>query len=97
MVAAAAATTQPCFAAQSTATQESQSTRRRWTPDGDAHLIFQWVKMEGKTQGWVAMQLGLVRRPCPALCSATSAGRRMPRLVKMAGSIQPNGCGLSGG
>src|SRR5438067_2000381 len=26
----------------------------RWQPDGDAHLIFQWVKMEGKSQSWVA-------------------------------------------
>ena len=33
--------------------------RRSWKPDGDAHLIFQWVKMEGKPQGEVAQMLGI--------------------------------------
>jgi hypothetical protein len=33
--------------------------RRPWKPDGDAHLIFQWVKMEGKSQGWVASALNV--------------------------------------
>ena len=33
--------------------------RRSWQPDGDAHLIFQWVKMEGKSQGWVASAFGI--------------------------------------
>ncbi len=36
----------------------SQATRS-WSPDGDAHLIFQWVKMEGKSQGWVASAFGI--------------------------------------
>jgi len=31
----------------------------RWTPDGDAHLIYQWVKFEGKTQTWVASAFGI--------------------------------------
>jgi hypothetical protein len=54
-----------CFASQNTATQHNTATaekeppRRAWKPDGDAHLIFQWVKMEGKSQGWVAMALGI--------------------------------------
>src|SRR5438105_4066654 len=34
-------------------------TRRPWQPDKDAHLIFQWVKMEGQTQSWVAAQFGI--------------------------------------
>src|SRR5262245_26448565 len=34
-------------------------TRRPWTPDGDAHLIYQWVKMEGKSQSSVADLLGI--------------------------------------
>jgi hypothetical protein len=38
-------------------TNDTQHTRRPWTPDGNDHLIFQWVKMEGKTQDWVATQL----------------------------------------
>ena len=33
--------------------------RRSWKPDGDAHLIFQWVKMEGKSQGLVASMLNI--------------------------------------
>jgi hypothetical protein len=37
----------------------AETPRRAWKPDGDAHLIFQWVKMEGKSQGWVAMALGV--------------------------------------
>src|SRR5438034_11483507 len=33
--------------------------RRSWKPDGDAHLIFQWVKLEGKSQGLVASMLNI--------------------------------------
>jgi len=36
-----------------------ENPRPSWKPDGDAHLIFQWVKMEGKTQGWVAQAFGI--------------------------------------
>jgi len=32
---------------------------RRWTPDGNDHLIFQWVKLKGHSQDWVATQLGI--------------------------------------
>jgi hypothetical protein len=32
---------------------------RRWSPDGTDHLIFQWVKLKGHSQDWVATQLGL--------------------------------------
>jgi transposase len=35
------------------------SSRRPWKPDGDAHLIYQWVKMDGKSQGQVAAMLGI--------------------------------------
>src|SRR6266850_671844 len=35
------------------------ASRRPWKPDGDAHLIFQWVKMEGKSQGEVASMLNI--------------------------------------
>jgi hypothetical protein len=31
----------------------------RWHPSGDDHLIFQWVKMEGKTQQNVASMFGI--------------------------------------
>src|SRR5436190_2501175 len=31
----------------------------KWQPNGDAHLIFQWVKMEGKSQSWVASAFGI--------------------------------------
>jgi hypothetical protein len=43
------------------ATAESVASlpRRTWSPDGDAHLIFHWVKMEGKTQSWVADAMGV--------------------------------------
>ena len=34
-------------------------TRRPWQPDQTAHLIFQWVKMEGQKQSWVAAQFGI--------------------------------------
>src|SRR5438874_7466075 len=34
-------------------------TRRSWQPNGDAHLIFQWVKFEGKSQSWVASAFGI--------------------------------------
>jgi hypothetical protein len=37
----------------------SQSARRAWQPDGDAHLIYQWVKMEGKSQSSAADLLGI--------------------------------------
>jgi hypothetical protein len=37
----------------------SPSSASRWTPDGDAHLIYQWVKFEGKTQSWVASAFGV--------------------------------------
>jgi transposase len=40
-------------------TAASTSPRRPWSPDGNAHLIFQWVKMEGKTQTWVADAFGI--------------------------------------
>jgi len=33
--------------------------RQPWKPDGDAHLIYRWVKMEGKSQGWVASALNI--------------------------------------
>jgi transposase len=32
---------------------------RIWSPTGDDHLIFQWVKMEGKTQSTVASMFGI--------------------------------------
>jgi len=35
------------------------SKRQPWKPDGDAHLIYRWVKMEGKSQGWVARSLNI--------------------------------------
>jgi len=38
---------------------EPRSLNPRWTPDGDAHIIFQWVKMEGKSQSWVAAAFGI--------------------------------------
>ncbi len=31
----------------------------RWSPDGDAHLIYEWVKMQGKTQLEVASMLNI--------------------------------------
>jgi hypothetical protein len=62
---------QLCFASQNTAsppltTHDSPlapsangkpRARQPWKPDGDAHLIYQWVKMEGKSQAWVASAL----------------------------------------
>jgi transposase len=42
---------------------ETNSTTNRqcrpWSPDANAHLIFQWVKMEGKTQSEVATMFGI--------------------------------------
>jgi hypothetical protein len=40
-------------------TNDNEHARRPWSPDRTDHLIFQWVKMEGKTQDWVATQLGV--------------------------------------
>jgi hypothetical protein len=67
MIASSASTAdQPCFAAQNTATQPATTatqphntatqprSRRRWTPSDNDHLIYHWVKMEGRTQDWVA-------------------------------------------
>jgi transposase len=33
---------------------EPRTLNPRWQPDGDAHLIYRWVKFEGKSQSWVA-------------------------------------------
>jgi hypothetical protein len=46
-------------AAAANASAQPQSPGRPWKPDGDAHLIYQWVKLEGKSQGWVALSLGI--------------------------------------
>src|SRR5262245_36608065 len=46
------ATTEPLTTHDSPLTPSRS--RRPWTPDGDAHLIYQYVKMEGKSQSWVA-------------------------------------------
>src|SRR5262249_55016765 len=46
-------------AAAADASAPLKACRKAWKPDGDAHLIFQWVKLEGKAQGWVAMSLGI--------------------------------------
>src|SRR5688500_13100276 len=32
---------------------------RAWRPNADDHLIYQWVRFEGKRQTWVAAQLGI--------------------------------------
>src|SRR5439155_11490303 len=40
-------------------THHSPNTSPRWQPNGDAHLIFQWVKFEGKSQSWVASAFGI--------------------------------------
>src|SRR5262245_52623103 len=34
-----------------------RSVHRDWTPSDRDRLVFQWVKFEGHTQGWVAEQL----------------------------------------
>jgi hypothetical protein len=33
--------------------------RPTWQPDAKDHLVFQWIKFEGKRQTWVAAQLGI--------------------------------------
>jgi len=34
--------------------QDRGALHLHWQPDGDAHLIYRWVKFEGKSQSWVA-------------------------------------------
>jgi hypothetical protein len=34
-------------------------TRQRWQPSPKDHLIFEWVKMDGQSQTWVATQMGI--------------------------------------
>src|SRR6266571_2587472 len=38
---------------------EPRTLNPRWQPTGDAHLIYQWVKFEGKSQSWVASAFGI--------------------------------------
>jgi hypothetical protein len=33
--------------------------RCTWSPDAKDHLVYQWVKFEGQTQSWAALQLGI--------------------------------------
>jgi hypothetical protein len=40
-------------------TTTARNTRRPWQPTDDDRLIFKWVKLDGKSQGWVASALGL--------------------------------------
>ena len=40
--------------ASSAPTAEKPRSRRPWTPDDNDHLIYHWIKFEGKTQDWVA-------------------------------------------
>src|SRR5438876_1130294 len=40
-------------------THHSPNTLPKWQPNGDAHLIYQWVKFEGKSQSWVASAFGI--------------------------------------
>src|SRR5215813_9508165 len=48
-------TTSAASAAHSPTLPPSHSqSASRWQPDGDAHLIYRWVKFEGKSQSWVA-------------------------------------------
>src|SRR5262249_53857839 len=51
-----AVTVSPAFPVSAAA---APSPRRPWKPDGDAHLIYRWVKMEGKSQTWVASALNI--------------------------------------
>ncbi len=37
----------------------TETTRQPWSPSGDDHLIFDWVKMQGKTQSEVASMLNI--------------------------------------
>ena len=40
-------------------TASAPESSRRWSPDGNDHRIFQWVKLKGHSQDWVATQLGI--------------------------------------
>src|SRR6478752_4986172 len=40
-------------------TPASPPTPATWTPSDRDRLIFQWVKFDGRTQSWVAGQLGI--------------------------------------
>jgi hypothetical protein len=51
--------TVPVAAASPCAGAEPQSPRRPWKPDGDDHLIYRWVKLEGRSQVWVAQAFGI--------------------------------------
>ena len=38
---------------------DKQRTRRAWAPDADDHLIYRWVKLDGKGQDFVAQCFGI--------------------------------------
>ena len=40
-------------------TTSAMPSNRAWSPSGDDHLIFEWVKMQGKTQSEVAGMFGI--------------------------------------
>src|SRR5687767_9518827 len=42
-----------------TSTTASSRTRQPWSPNGNDHLIYKWVKMDGKSQGEVAGMLNI--------------------------------------
>src|SRR3954462_4188094 len=58
MLAAPARPLSPSTAQESPPDHPPTASRRAaWKPDGDAHLIYQWVKIQGKPQSEVAAML----------------------------------------
>src|SRR5687767_884444 len=39
--------------------QSNERRRRAWAPQEDDHQIYEWVRFDGKSQVWVAGQLGI--------------------------------------
>lgn len=78
-------------------TNSKYRSRRPWKPEGDDHLIFQWVKMQGKSQGWVAGELGISQATVSRVIQRYERWQAHAEERRAAGSTRPSGCGPSGG
>jgi hypothetical protein len=70
----------PAGAATAIAAQPMKRTRKAWKPGQRDHLVYQWVRMEGKQQTWVAGQLEL---------SQSTVSRILSRYDKWIAHAQP--------
>jgi len=84
MIATAAQYTSNPSANQQPRASAKTRQRRPWSPDKNDHLVYQWVKFEGQTQGWVAQQLNI---------SQTTVSRIVQRYERWQAHAQPGADG----